>query len=166
MMHLIIKLSPPTNLMYSVSEWLLFNANSVILHLIIIYNIKIKGFVLAIQKGVWTCRNMTSWYINIIYDPITGTRCTELPPNFFSFCFTYLFSITFLYFFIISFMFPYLSLSMSIFIQSYVNSNLNVLTTGIHGTKLYSPLFLLSDYIFIFNKMSLFLYYFNSFSLF
>jgi hypothetical protein len=165
-MHLIIKLSPPTNLMYSVSEWLLFNANSVILHLIIIYNIKINGFVLAIHKGVWTCRNMTSWYINIIYNLITGTRCTELPPPFFSFCFTYLFSITFLYFFIISFIFPYLSLSMSIFIQSYVNSNSNVLTTGIHGTKLYSPLFLLSVYIFIFNKMSLFLYYFNSFSLF
>ena len=168
MLHLIVKLSPPTNLMYSVSEWSLFNANSVILHLIIIYNIKIKGFVLAINKGVWTCRNMTSWYtcINIIYDPITGTRCTELPPPFFSFCFTYLFSITFLYFFIISFIFSYLSFSMSIFIHSYVNSNLNVSTTGIRGTKLSSPLFLLSVYIFIFNKMSLFLYYFNSFSLF
>jgi hypothetical protein len=135
------------------------NEYSFVLHLIIIYNIKIKGFVLAIQKGVWTCRNMTSWYINIIYDPITSTRCTELPPPFFSFCFTYLFSITFLYFFIISFIFPYLSLSMSIFIQSYVNSNLNVSTSGIHGTKLSSPLFLLSVYIFIFNKLSLFLYY-------
>ena len=141
MMHLIIKLSPPTNLMYSVSEWLLFNANSVILHLIIIYNKKIKGFVLAIKKGVWTCRNMTSWYINIIYDPIVARNYR---PLFFSFCFTYLFSITFLYFFIISFIFPYLSFSMSIFIQSYVNSNLNVSTTGIRGTKLSSPLFLLS----------------------
>ena len=146
--------------MYSVSEWLLFNANSVILHLIIIYNIKIKGFVLA------TFRNMTSWYINIIYNPITGTRCTELPPPFFSFCFTYLFSIKFLYFFIISPLFPYLSLSMSIFIQSYVNINLNMSTTGIRDTKLSSPLFLLSVYIFIVSKISLFLYYFNSFSLF
>ena len=117
MLHLIIKLSPPTNLMYSVSEWLLFNANSVILHLIIIYNIKIKGFVLAIQKGVWTCRNMTSWYINIIYDPITSTRCTELPPPFFSFCFTYLFSIKFLYFFIISSLFPYFNLFVSLFLS-------------------------------------------------
>ena len=84
----------------------------------------------------------------------------------FSFCFAYLFSITFLYFFIISFIFPYLSFSMSIFIHSYVNSNVNVSTTGIRGPKLSSPLFLLSVYIFIFNKMSLFLYYFNSFSLF
>ena len=146
--------------MYSVSEWLLFNGNSVILHLIIIYNIKIKGFVLA------TFRNMTSWYINIIYDPITGTRCTELPPPFFSFCFTYLFSIKFLYFFIISSLFPYLSFSMSIFIQSYVNINSNMSTTGNRDTKLSFPLFLLSVYIFIFNKISLFLYYFISFSLF
>ena len=68
---------------------------------------------------------------------------------FFSFCFTYLFSITFLYFFIISFIFPYLSFSMSIFIQSHVNSNINVSTTGIRGTKLSSPLFyFLSTYLF------------------
>ena len=46
---------------------------------------------------------------------------------FFNFLFTYLFSIKFLYFFIISSLLPYFNLFVSIFIQSYVNSNLHVL---------------------------------------
>ena len=41
-----------------------------------------------------------------------------------NFLFTYLFSIKYLYFFIISSIFPYFNLFVSIFIQSYVNSNL------------------------------------------
>jgi hypothetical protein len=45
-------------------------------------------------------------------------------PAPFNFLFTYLFSIKFLYFFIISSLFPYFNLFVSIFIQSYVNSNL------------------------------------------
>jgi hypothetical protein len=50
------------------------------------------------------------------------------PSPFFIFQFTYLFSIKFLYFFIISSVFPYFNLFVSIFIQSYVNSNLHVST--------------------------------------
>jgi len=56
----------------------------------------------------------------------TGTRGMELPPLFFNFLFTYLFSIKFLYFFIISSLFAYFNLFVSVFIQSYVNSNLHV----------------------------------------
>ena len=48
-----------------------------------------------------------------------------LPPIF-NFLFTYLFSIKFLYFFNISSRFPYFNLFVSIFIQSFVNSNLHV----------------------------------------
>jgi hypothetical protein len=48
------------------------------------------------------------------------------PPLFFYFLFTYLFSIKFLYFFIISSLFPYFNLFVSIFIQSYANSNWHV----------------------------------------
>jgi hypothetical protein len=49
-----------------------------------------------------------------------------IPPSPlpFNFLFTYLFSVKFLYFFIISSLFPYFNLFVSIFIQSYVNSNL------------------------------------------
>jgi len=49
-------------------------------------------------------------------------------PPCFNFLLTYLFSIKFLYFFNISSRFPYLNLVVSIFIQSYVNSNLHVST--------------------------------------
>jgi hypothetical protein len=52
----------------------------------------------------------------------TGARATEFP--LFNFLFTYLFSIKFLYFFIISSIVPYFNLFVSIFIQSYANSNL------------------------------------------
>ena len=45
-------------------------------------------------------------------------------PPFSNFLFTNLFSIKFLYFFIISSLFPYFNLFVSIFIQSYVLSNL------------------------------------------
>ena len=38
--------------------------------------------------------------------------------------------------------------------------------TGTHGTELPPPFFLFFAYIFIFNKISLFLYYFISFCLF
>ena len=55
------------------------------------------------------------------------------PPPFFNFLFTYLFSIKFLYFFIISSL-PYFSLFVSIFIQSYANSNLRVWTLYIIST--------------------------------
>ena len=50
------------------------------------------------------------------------------PPPFSNFLFTYLFSIKFLYFVIIKFhlFFPYFNLFLSIFIQSYVNSNYRV----------------------------------------
>ena len=51
-------------------------------------------------------------------------RNTATPPPPFNFLFTYLFSVKFLYFFIISSLFPYFNLFVSIFIQSYVNSNL------------------------------------------
>ena len=65
----------------------------------------------------------------ILSVPTTGARGTELPPLFFlNFLFTYLFSIKCLYFFIISSLFPYFNLFVSIFIQSYVNSNLHVST--------------------------------------
>jgi hypothetical protein len=47
---------------------------------------------------------------------------------FSNFLFTNLFSIKFLYFFIISSLFPYFTLFVSIFIQSYANNNLHVLT--------------------------------------
>ena len=47
-------------------------------------------------------------------------------PLFFNFLLTYLCSIKFLYFFIISSIFPYFNLFVSIFIQSYANSNLDV----------------------------------------
>ena len=47
---------------------------------------------------------------------------------FSNFLFTNLFSIKFLYFFIISSLFPYFNLFVSIFIQSYANNNLHVLT--------------------------------------
>ena len=47
-------------------------------------------------------------------------------PLFFYFLFTYFFSIKFLYFFIISSLFPYFNLFVSIFIQSYANSNWHV----------------------------------------
>jgi hypothetical protein len=50
------------------------------------------------------------------------------PPPFLNFLFTYLFSIKFLYFFNISSRFPYFNLFVSIFIQSFVNSNLHVST--------------------------------------
>jgi hypothetical protein len=49
-------------------------------------------------------------------------------PLFSNFLFTNLFSIKYLYFFIISFFFPYFNLSVSIFIQSYVNIKLHVST--------------------------------------
>ena len=55
----------------------------------------------------------------------------------FNFLFTYLFSITFPYFFIISSLCPYFNLFMSIFIQSYVNSNC------IHVSTLYTFLYIL-----------------------
>jgi hypothetical protein len=64
-------------------------------------------------------------------------RCTRyhrrswhgLTTSFFSnFLFTNLFSIQFLYFFIISSLIPYFNLFVSIFIQSYVNSNFRVST--------------------------------------
>ena len=54
------------------------------------------------------------------------------PPFFFNFLFTYLFSIKFLYIFIISSRFPYFNLFVSIFIQSYVNSNLHMSTQYIY----------------------------------
>jgi hypothetical protein len=49
-------------------------------------------------------------------------------PLFSNFLFTNLFSIKFLYFFIISSLFPYFNLFVSIFIQSYANIKLHVLT--------------------------------------
>ena len=49
-------------------------------------------------------------------------------PLFSNFLFTNLFSIKFLYFLIISSLFPYFNLFVSIFIQSYVNIKLHVLT--------------------------------------
>ena len=49
-------------------------------------------------------------------------------PLFSNVLFTNLFSIKFLYFFIISSLFPYFNLFVSIFIQSYANNNLHVLT--------------------------------------
>jgi hypothetical protein len=54
------------------------------------------------------------------------------PPFFLLsvYMFTYLFSIKYLYFFIISTHFPHFNLFVSIFLQSYVNSNL-------HGSTLY-----------------------------
>ena len=49
-------------------------------------------------------------------------------PFLSNFLFTNLFSIKILYFFIISSLFPYFNLFVSIFIQSYVNIKLHVLT--------------------------------------
>jgi hypothetical protein len=58
-------------------------------------------------------------------------------PLFFNFLFTNLFSIKFLYFFIISSLFPYFNLFVSIFIQSYANNNLHVLTLYIDTNNEY-----------------------------
>jgi hypothetical protein len=49
-------------------------------------------------------------------------------PLFSNFLFTNIFSIKFLYFFIISSLFPDFNLFVSIFIQSYGNNNLHILT--------------------------------------
>jgi hypothetical protein len=68
-------------------------------------------------------------HVNYALGKTTGARGTDLSPPFFSnFLFTNLFSIKFLYFFIISSLFPYFNLFVSIFIQSYVNIKLNVLS--------------------------------------
>ena len=60
-----------------------------------------------------------------LLDLYTGALGTDHTP-FSNFLFTNLFSLKFLYFFIISSLFPYFNLFVSIFIQSYANSNLHV----------------------------------------
>ena len=88
-------------------------------------------------------------------------------PSFFYFLFTYLFSIKCLYFFIISTLFPYFNLLMSILMQFYMFTETYMCRPQALVARNYPPHFsLLSVYIFIFNKIYLFLYYFISFSLF
>ena len=70
--------------------------------------------------------SVISWRSVLLVEETTGARGTKLPPPFFNFLFAYLFSIKLLYFFIISFLLPYFNLFVSIFMQSYVNSNLHV----------------------------------------
>ena len=71
-----------------------------------------------------------------LVEVVTGARGMDHPP-FSNFLFTNLFSVKFLYFFIISSLCPYFNLFMSIFIQSYVNSNF------IHVSTLYTFLYIL-----------------------
>jgi hypothetical protein len=74
--------------------------------------------------GEWVKR-MSHKLHNVVTDAQALVARNYHPPFFFYFLFTYLFSIEFLYFFIISTLFPHFNLFMSIYIQSYVNSNLH-----------------------------------------
>ena len=78
-------------------------------------------------------------YSNVVlFITSKGARGTELPPPFLTFC-SY---IHFQYnFFIISSLFPYFNLSVSIFIQSYVKSNLHVSTLIIYIGSTHVKLF-------------------------
>ena len=74
-------------------------------------------------------------YVNInLHLSTTGTRGTELPSPCFNFLFYIFIFNKILYFFFISCCFPYFNLFVSIFIQSYVNTNLHVSTLYIIST--------------------------------
>ena len=60
------------------------------------------------------------WFNDFLFNLVTGTRGTNLPPLFSNFLFTNLFSIKFLYFFIISSLFSYFNLFVLIFVAPLV----------------------------------------------